>query len=100
MTVYQTPENQSFHQRVSSQTTNSLTYEIFPPTRDVSSPTIYTSNFGIQCPKYFSFAEVEKTRNNLYGEWIEERGISCMAVSSGYTNLAVSMTPQWIQKRG
>ena len=30
-------------------------------------------------------AEDERTRNKLYGAWIKERGISCMALSSGYT---------------
>ena len=36
----------------------------------------------------------------LYGVWMKERGISCMALSSGYTYLAGCLAPQWIKEQG
>ena len=36
----------------------------------------------------------------LARQWMKERGISCMALSSGYTYLAVCLAPQWIRERG
>ena len=56
-------------------------------------------------PVTFSFGSAvdERTRNKLYGAWIKERGISCMALSSGYTYLAIclaGLAPQWIKERG
>ena len=50
----------------------------------------------------FSFGSAvdERTRNKLYGMRIKEQGISCMALSSGYTYLAVCLAPQWIKERG
>ena len=48
---------------------------------------LYASHFRTQCPKYFFvwLGSGERTRNKLYGAWMKERGISCMALSSGYT---------------
>ena len=42
----------------------------------------------------------ERTRNKLHGTWMKEQGISCMALSSGYTYLAVCLALQWIKERG
>ena len=36
----------------------------------------------------------------LARQWMKERGISCMALSSGSTYLAVCLAPQWIKERG
>ena len=42
----------------------------------------------------------ERTRNKLYGVWMKERGISCMALSVGFTYLAACLARQWIKERG
>ena len=54
---------------------------------------------GPNVQKTFSFGSAvdERTRNNLYAAWMKERGISCLALSSGYTYLAVCLAPQWIK---
>ena len=36
----------------------------------------------------------------LAQQWMKERGISCMALSSGYTYLVVCLVLQWIKERG
>ena len=36
----------------------------------------------------------------LARQWMKEREISCMALSFGYTYLAVCLAPQWIKERG
>ena len=58
-----------------------------------------TSGPDVQNTFSFGSAVDERTRNKLYGAWMKERGISCMALSSGYTHLAVCLAPQWIKKR-
>ena len=49
----------------------------------------------------FSFGSAvdERRRKKLYGVWMKERGISCMALSSGYTYLVVCLALQWIKER-
>ena len=96
-------EYRSFRQRVSSPTTSSPTCEVDSPTLNVSSPTLYmpgTSGPNVQNTFSFGLAVDERTRNKLYGAWMKERGITCMALSSGYTYLAVCLAPQWIKERG
>ena len=48
----------------------------------------------------FGSAVDKRTRNTLYGAWMKEGEISCLALSSGYTYLAVCLAPQWIKERG
>ena len=59
-----------------------------------------TSGPNVQNTFSFGSAVDERTRNNLYAAWMKERGISCLALSSGYTYLAVCLAPQWIKERG
>ena len=59
-----------------------------------------TSGPNVQNTFSFGSAVDERTRNNLYAAWMKERGISCMALSSGYTYLGVCLAPQWIKERG
>ena len=59
-----------------------------------------TSGPNVQYRFLLGSAVDEKTRNKLYGAWMKERGISCMASSSGYTYLTVCLAPQWIKERG
>ena len=37
---------------------------------------------------------------HLARQWMKEREISCMTLSSGYTYLVVCLAPQWIKERG
>ena len=48
-----------------------------------------TSGPNVQNTFSFASAVDGRTRNKLYGAWMTERGISCMALSSGYTYSAV-----------
>ena len=59
-----------------------------------------TSGPNVQNTFSFGSAVDERTRNKLYGAWIKEGGISCMALSSGYISLAVCLASQWIKERG
>ena len=59
-----------------------------------------TSAPNVQNTFLFGSAVDERTRNKWYGACMNERGISCMALSSGYTYLAVCLGPQWINERG
>ena len=59
-----------------------------------------TSEPNVQNTFSFGLAVIERTRNKLYGAWMKERGISCLALSSGYSYLAVCLALQWIKDRG
>ena len=71
-------EYRSFRQRVTSPTTSSPTTEVVSPTSNVSSPTLICQPLRDPMSKIlFRFA----------WQWMKERGISCMALSSGRNGL-------------
>ena len=53
-----------------------------------------TSGPNVQNTFLFGSAVDERTMNKLYGAWMKEQGISCMALISGYTYLPVCLAPQ------
>ena len=81
--IYFTVCNRSFRQRPVRQRMKSIRQR-----RMSVRQRLYASHFG-NVQNTFSFASAvdERTRNKLYGAWMTERGISCMALSSGYTNI-------------
>ena len=59
-----------------------------------------TSGDNVQNTFSFGSAVDERTRNKLYGVWMKERGISCMALSVSFTYLVACLARQWIKERG
>ena len=59
-----------------------------------------TSEANVQNTFSFASAVDERTRKKLYSVWMKERGISCMALSVGFTFLAACLARQWIKERG
>ena len=78
-------------QRVCLPMTSSPMYEVDSPTLNVSSPTLICQSLRDPMSK-IGFC--------LARQWMKERGISFMALSSGYTYLTVCLAPQGIKERG
>ena len=87
--IYFTVCNRSFRQRPVRQRMKSIRQRRMSVRRRLYMYMPVTSGPNIQNTFSFASAVGERTRNKLYGAWMTERGISCMALSSGYTYLAV-----------
>ena len=76
----------SFRQRVSSPM-----YEVDLPTSIVSLPMLICQLLRKPTSKILFC---------LARQWMKERGISCMALSVGFSYLAACLARQWIKERG
>ena len=69
----------------------SPTYEVDSPTSNVSLPTLICQLLR---------EPTSKIRFRLARQWMKERGISCVALSVGFTYLVACLARQWIKERG